>query len=70
MFSREVMLGMIRQCKTGDQMLETIDSILNAESSQEDDNYDPLEDFNYVGARCHYLSDENRTFSIVYSDGC
>lgn len=70
MFSREVMLGMIRQCKTGDQMLETIDSILNAESSQEDDNYDPLEDFNYVGARCHYWSDENRTFSIVYSDRC
>ena len=54
MFSREVMLDMIRQCETGDQMLETIDSILTAESSQEDDNYDIFEDFNYVGARCHY----------------
>jgi hypothetical protein len=34
--------------KTGNQLLEVLDSLV------EDENEDILDDFNYVGARCHY----------------
>ena len=54
LMNRSTYLGMLRQGKNGEEILNILNAIVPDEESSQEEEHDPFDDVNWVGHPTHY----------------